>query len=63
MHINEVKLFLEASSKEELVKKQIENNRLHGYGFKYDAPMKEGKKWVVWFTANVAEYFKQERNR
>ena len=63
MHINEIILYLEASSKQELVKKQHENNRFHGTGFKYDTPMKDGKKWVVWFTANIAEYLKKEANK
>jgi len=63
MHINEVKLYLEASSKEELIKKQIDNNRFHGMGFQYDSPIKDGKKWVIWFVANIAEYFKKEQNR
>ena len=63
MHQNEVKLFLVADSKEQLVKAMHENNSFHGTGFKYDGPMKDGKKWIVWFTADLLMYLKKEQSR
>lgn len=63
MHQNDSKLFISADSKELLVKHMHENNVFHSTGFQYDAPMKDGKKWVVWFTANVIEYANKEMNR
>lgn len=62
-HQSEVKLYLEASSKDELIQKQVDNNNFHSMGFVYDSPIKEGSKWVVWFTANVMAYARTEANR
>lgn len=60
--MNTVKLFLEANTPKELVQKMIDNNRFHGTGFVYDNPQKNGTKWIVWFTANIAEYFAKDKN-
>ena len=60
MQSNEIKIYLEAKSKDELIEKMLLNNRRHGVGFKYDSPIKEGKLWVVWFTANIAEYSRKD---
>jgi hypothetical protein len=60
MNINEVKLFLEAKNPRDLVKRMIENNRKHGMAFKYDCPQKTTTGYIVWFTANIAEYYAKE---
>jgi hypothetical protein len=52
-----------ADTKEALVKEMHRNNSFHGTGFKYDTPMKDGKRWVVWFTADILLYLKKEQNR
>lgn len=48
-----VMVYLEANSKEELIKKQFLNNNLNGMSFNYAPPMKDGKKWVVWYYADI----------
>lgn len=62
-HPAEVKLYLEASTKDELIQAMVDNNRFHQMYFAYDSPIKEGSKWVVWFTANIQEYYMNEANR
>ena len=59
--MNEIKLFLEANTPRDLVKAMLDNNHLHGTSFKYDTPQKHGTKWIVWFTANVAEYSRKAK--
>lgn len=51
--INTIPLFLEATSKEELTKKMLQNNSAHNAHFKYFDIQRDGKKWVVWFYAIV----------
>ena len=60
--MNTIKFFLAAKTPNELIKKMLDNNRKHGTGFVYDSPipLKNGASWIVWFTANVAEYSKKE---
>ena len=50
-----VKLFIEASTKEELVVLQIRNNVINNTRFIYDTPMKDGDKWVAWYFGQVDE--------
>jgi len=61
--MNEIKLFLEANSAQALVKAMHENNVKHKKGFKYDTPHREGKKYIVWFTADILEFTKIENAR
>jgi hypothetical protein len=49
---NLVNIYIEASSKENLVKLQIMTNNINGKAYNYQTPSKDGKKWVVWFFAN-----------
>jgi hypothetical protein len=50
---NLIPIFLEASKKEELIKIMWSNNYLNSKAYNYMPPVKEGKKWVVWFYADV----------
>jgi hypothetical protein len=54
-HPSEILLFLEAKTKEELIKKQFENNLKFQTSFVYTNPMKDGDRWIIWYTANVSE--------
>lgn len=44
----EVKVFLEARTKESLVQKMLENNLKHGKKFVYDI-MRDGQGYVAWY--------------
>lgn len=57
-HERMIKYFLEADSKEELVTAMAVNNVNFGGGFTYDTPMKDGRKWVTWFTVSISELAK-----
>lgn len=48
-----IKYFIEAPSKEALVHEMIKVGGKFGAEFTFDTPIKEGKKWVVWFTVQV----------
>jgi hypothetical protein len=49
---NIVNIFIEASSKENLVKLQIMTNNINGKAYNYQTPFKDDKKWIVWFFAD-----------
>jgi len=49
---NLINLFLEASSKEKLVKLQVLTNSVNGKAYNYQTPSKDGKLWIVWFFAD-----------
>lgn len=51
--INNIPVYLEASSKRELIEKMLKNNMLNGKVYNYQTPVKEGRNWVVWFFADV----------
>lgn len=51
-----VKVFIEASSKDELISLQLKNNFVNGFRFMYGDPVKEGKSWVVWYFADVGRH-------
>lgn len=55
-----IPLYLEASSKQELVAKMLKNNLSHGMSFKYLSPIKDGKKWVVWYYGDIEKHFLRE---
>lgn len=48
-----VPVFIEASSKEELIAKMVATNNMNGKRYNYMPPLKEGNKWVVWYYADV----------
>jgi len=48
-----VPVFLEAKTKEDLVLLMLSNNLNNGMHFKYFSPIKEGKKWVVWYYRDI----------
>ena len=50
-----IPVFLEANSKKELVKKMLRNNLTKGFHFKYFSPLKDGKKWVVWYYKDIKD--------
>ena len=51
-----IPLFLEAESKEELIKNMLLNNKVNAKKFNYMQPVLEGKVWVVWFYADIENY-------
>jgi hypothetical protein len=53
MKLTEVPVFLQASSKLELVKAMLKNNSEKSKYFNYSTPMLEGTKWVVWYVDDV----------
>lgn len=51
----EIPLYLEAKTKNELIKKMLENNYKFNSHFMYSTPVKEGNKYITWFYADVAK--------
>ena len=47
--------YLEARTKDELVRAMLLNNIKHGIEFKYFDIQKDGSKWVCWFNMPVDE--------
>lgn len=45
--------FIEADTKENLLKKMLVNNTAQGKYFRYFDIQKDGKKWVAWFYADI----------
>ncbi len=52
-NIFNIPVYLEAKNKDDLVKKMLSNNMLNGKIYNYQTPYKDGKKWVVWYYAEV----------
>jgi hypothetical protein len=48
-----IPVYIEASSKQNLIQLMLYTNRVNSRSFNYQTPMKEGKKWVVWFFADL----------
>ena len=48
-----VMVFIEAPNKLELIQKQVATNLLNQKMYNYTTPMKDGKKWVCWYFADV----------
>lgn len=48
-----VQVFLEAASKKELIRLQHLNNLQNNKMFNYQNPIKDGKKWVTWYYADI----------
>ncbi len=40
-----------------------DNNRVHGIGFQYSDPIKDGKLYVTWFKADILDYMNKETGR
>jgi len=55
-NITRVKVFLKASSENELIQKQLKNNLINNMMYSYDTPQKIGKEFIVWFFADVTKY-------
>lgn len=61
MEINKsavIPVYLESSTKEGLMRLMYANNFANGRAFNYMNPIKDGKKWVVWFYADIDNYKK-----
>lgn len=50
---NLLPVYLEASSKDKLIKLMLLNNEVNASSFNYQTPAQEGSKWVVWFYADL----------
>ncbi len=55
-NLENVNIFLEAKDKNELVALQILNNQVNQIEYGYQTPMKDGSKWVAWFTADIKSW-------
>ena len=51
-----IPLYLEASSKDDLIKMMLLNNKINARKFNYMQPMSEDGGWVVWFFADIENY-------
>lgn len=51
-----VNIFIEASSKENLIKLQALNNIVNMKAYNYQTPYKDGDMYVVWFYADYANH-------
>lgn len=49
-----VPIYLEANSKDELVKKMFETNQKMGTWYDYRYIQKDGRKWVCWYNAPIS---------
>lgn len=49
-----IPVYLEASSKDGIIKAMLENNAKQRKQFQYTTPMKDGRKWVVWYYADLS---------
>lgn len=56
MKVGLIPIYLEAPNKDELIKKMLLNNLMNGRKFNYMNPFKDGKKWNVWFYADIDNY-------
>jgi hypothetical protein len=52
-NLNNIPVFLEAPSKLELLQLMWGNNAINGRAYNYMSPLKDGKRWVVWFYADI----------
>lgn len=53
-----VNIYIEASSKDNLVSLQALTNLVNSKAYNYQTPKQEGKKWVVWFFADIQNHIK-----
>lgn len=51
--IQNIPVYIDADSKDELIKKMLSNNLINQKVYNYQTPVKEGRKWVVWYYADV----------
>jgi hypothetical protein len=56
-----IPIYLEAQKKDELMQLMYANNAINGRAFNYMNPIRDGKKWVVWFYADIDNYKKPNR--
>jgi hypothetical protein len=57
-NLNNIPIYLEASTKEELMGLMWANNAINSRAYNYMNPFKDGKKWVVWFYADINNWKK-----
>lgn len=48
-----VPIYLEAKNKDDLIKLMYETNLINGKSYNYQPPIKDGKRWVVWFYVDI----------
>ena len=59
-NLTTIPIYLEADSKELLVKKMIENNFENKTHYKYFCPIKDKGTWVVWYYKDVGISLEQK---
>lgn len=52
VNLSLIMVWLEAAKKENLVALMRYTNEINARAFNYQAPMKDGNKWIVWFYAD-----------
>lgn len=52
-NLNNIPVFLEAKTRVELMRLMWGNNIINNRAYNYMSPLKDGKKWVVWFYADA----------
>ena len=55
-----VPIYLEAPNREELIQLMVANNTINSQAFNYFEPRKVGKKWTVWFYADITNWRKPD---
>lgn len=53
--LTEIPVYLEAKDKNELIQLMLDNNVKFNSHFIYSTPVKDGKKWITWFYADLAK--------
>lgn len=54
-----IPFYIEATSKDELIKKMFEKASKEGSFMQYSTPVKEGNKWVVWYNFDARKELKE----
>lgn len=53
---NLVNIYIEASSKDSLIKLQALNNLVNSKAYNYQTPYKDGESYIVWFYADFVNH-------
>lgn len=51
-----IQIYLDGNTKDDIVRLQYINNQINRIKYNYTTPMKDGKKWLVWFYADIKDW-------
>ena len=54
--LSNIPVFIEASTKKELMRKMFNTNFINQRSYNYQTPIKDGNKWVVWYFADIEHH-------